>query len=104
MSTDPVLVIRRVWIEPAECTGHTLCHYEVPDLIDYDPAADVSVVKPRAVTWTREPLQQLLEAEAVCPMNAFFIETEDGKICNASDDWVQALIHKGAYRWADSAT
>jgi hypothetical protein len=38
------LVVKRIWIEQSECTGHTLCVPEAPDLIEFDQADGTSAV------------------------------------------------------------
>jgi ferredoxin len=95
-----LLVIRRVWIEKAECTGHTLCVPEAPGLIVNDERSDVSVVQEHSLERTQHNLKLLLEAEAVCPMSAFFIEVENGDVFNLSNDLIQKKIRQGNYRWA----
>jgi ferredoxin len=94
------LIIKRVWIEPAECTGHTLCVPEAPGLIAYDKKADVSVVLENSLKRTHQELKQLLEASEVCPMLAFFIQTSDGSTFNASNELIRSVIRKGHYKWA----
>ena len=98
---SPALVVRRVWIEKSECTGHTLCASEAPGLIEYDPSSDVSVVQEHSLERTQENLKLLLEAEAVCPMDAFFVELEDGKVFNLCNELIQTEVRRGNYRWAE---
>jgi ferredoxin len=90
-----------VWIEKSECTGHTLCVPEAPGLIEYDAASDVSVIKEGAFQRTQPELKALLEASEVCPMDAFYVETDDGSVFNASrNDNVRRAIREGRYTWA----
>jgi ferredoxin len=94
------LVIKRVWIEPAKCTGHTLCVPEAPGLIEYDESKDVSVVKEAALKRTQQELKLLLEASEVCPMSAFFLETLDGSTFNLDNELIRQAIRDGKYKWA----
>ncbi|HUG71837.1 MAG TPA: hypothetical protein VMK82_00295, partial [Steroidobacteraceae bacterium] len=94
------LVVRRVWIEGAECTWHTLCEPEAPGLITDDHANGVSRVKEESLLRTQDELNKLLEASRVCPMAAFYLETDTGDILNVdASDWVQNAIASGSYRW-----
>jgi len=96
-----VLSIRRVWIEKSECTGHRLCVPEAPGLIEYDAASDVSVVKEATLSRTHAELKKILEASEVCPMDAFFIETDDGGVFNVSrNEIIRRAVLEGRYRWA----
>jgi ferredoxin len=96
-----ILRIRRVWIEKAECTGHTLCVPEAPGLIAMDQEHDVAVVQEVALNRTHAELKLLLEASWVCPMDAFFIETDDGSTFNATrNEIVRCAIQEGRYTWA----
>jgi ferredoxin len=98
------LRVRRVWIEKAECTGHTLCVPEAPGLIEYDADSDVSVVKESALQRTHPELKALLDASEVCPMDAFFVETEDGSVFNVSrNDDIRRAVREGRYTWASKA-
>ena len=95
------LRIRRVWIEKADCTGHTLCVPDAPGLIEFDSASGVSVVKEAVLQRTQPELKALLEASEVCPMDAFFIETDDGSTFNASrNEIIRRAIREGRYTWA----
>jgi ferredoxin len=95
------LKIRRVWIERAECTGHTLCVPEAPGLIEYDRATDASSVKEAGLERTQAELKLLLDASEVCPMRAFFIETDDGSTFNATrNEDIRRAIRAGRYSWA----
>jgi hypothetical protein len=100
-----MLVIKRVWIEKAECTGHTLCLPEAPGLIAYYASDDVSDVKESGLRHTHQELTLLLEASSVCPMRAFFIETEDGRVYGIPDHpEVREAIRLRSYRWSNSVT
>jgi ferredoxin len=95
----PTLVVRRVWIEKTQCLWHTLCHSEAVGLIEFNDDVEASVVNEHLLRRTQDELRQLLEAEAVCPVEAFYLETDDGCIHNVSSDRVQAAIQTGDYRW-----
>ncbi len=94
------LVIRRVWIEKADCTGHALCVPEAPRLIAYDQHSAVSVVQQQSLERTQQNLKLLLEAAAVRPMSAFFVEVGNGTVFNVSNELIQRQIRAGQYRWA----
>jgi ferredoxin len=99
------LIIRRVWIEKAECTGHTLCVPEAPDLLQYLDSEDVTTVRQDQLRHTIAELTALISAAEVCPMHAFFIETEDGRVYNIPDDQeVRDAIRLKNYRWSTSVS
>jgi ferredoxin len=89
-----------VWIDPAQCTGHTLCVPEASGLIAYDKTKDVSVVKDANWQRTRQELMLLLEASEVCPMNAFILDTLDGGTFNLNNESIRQAIRDGKYKWA----
>jgi ferredoxin len=99
------LVIKRIWIERSECTGHTLCIPEAPDLIEFDQPGDTTVVKQSSLRHTHQELVQFLAASEVCPMNAFRVETEDGHIhCVPDDRSVRDALKRGDFRWSTAVT
>jgi ferredoxin len=94
------LVVRRVWIERKACLAHTLCEPEAPSLIESDEASDAFRIKEECLRRTQQELQLLLEASRVCPMDAFYVETDCGEVLNVDDtDWVRAAIKLGNYAW-----
>ena len=99
------LVIKRIWIDKAECTGHALCVPEAADQIEFTRAGGDSFARIRLLMYTQPELEMLLKASAVCPMRAFRLETEDGRVHVLPDDKaVRAALESGDYRWSDSAT
>jgi len=99
------LVVKRIWIERSECTGHTLCIPEAPELIEYDQSGDTSVVKQSSLRHTHQELAQFLAASEVCPMLAFRVETEDGHIhCVPDDRSVREALKQGNFRWSTAIT
>lgn len=98
------LVIKRIWIESAECTGHQLCVPEASELIEYLSKDDASVVKSNQLRYTQQELVALFGAASVCPMSAFYLETEDGRTLNVDADAIQQALKSGDYRWSDAAT
>jgi ferredoxin len=95
------LNIRRVWIERAECLGHTLCIPEAPGLIEFDDNGGVAVVREASLKRTQSELKILLEASAVCPMRAFRIEIDDGfAFTLPGNEDVRKAIREGRYSWA----
>ena len=61
------LVIRRIWIDKAECTGHGLCVPEAASLLEYSSAFRFSFVRNEALKHTQQELALLLAASEVCP-------------------------------------
>ncbi len=95
------LIVKRVWVERNECLSHTLCIPEAPDEIEYDDAIGSAVVKESSLRKTKEELERLLAAADVCPMNALYLETQNGSIFNVCDEPIQKLIKLGRFRWAE---
>jgi len=99
------LVIKRIWIDKAECTGHGLCVPEAENLIAYASPFDFSFVRNEALKYTQQELALLLAASEVCPMRAFRVETEDGRIHSVPDDKsVRDALKQGNYRWSATVT
>ena len=99
------LVIKRIWIERSECTGHGLCIPEAADLIDYTPLGDYSFVRAQQLAHTQQELVLLLAASTVCPMSAFRLEAEDGRVYSLpEDEMVRVALKSGDYRWSESVT
>jgi ferredoxin len=95
------LVVKRIWIERSECTGHTLCGPEAPDLIELDQSGDTSTVKQGSLRNSQQELAWLIAASEVCPMRAFRVETEDGRIhCVPDDRAVRDALKQGDFRWS----
>jgi ferredoxin len=93
------LVIKRVWIERSECTGHGLCVPEAAGLVEYNPLGDFSIVKLGRLTYAHQQLKTLLEASMVCPMTAFGLESEDGRVYTLPEDEpVRVALKSGNYR------
>jgi len=68
-----------------------------------DQEHDVAVVQD-ALIHTDTELKLLLEASWVCPMDAFYIETDDGSTFNAWRDLtIRRAIKEGRYTWAPKA-
>jgi ferredoxin len=96
------LVIKRIWIERSECLWHTLCVPEAPTLIENEPDGPAVVIQ-AALTYTQPELVQLVDASRVCPMRAFHIETEDGRVlCIPDDRSVGEALRAGNYRWSSA--
>ena len=94
------LIVRRVWIHKDECLRHTLCEPEAPGLIENDEANSVYRIKEESILQTQSELKQLLEASRVCPMAAFYLETDSGEVLNVKESaWVQKAINSGSYDW-----
>jgi ferredoxin len=99
------LVVKRIWIERSECTGHTLCVPEAPDLIEFNQSGEFSAVKQGLLHFTQQELACFLAASEVCPMRAFRIETEDGLIhCVPDDRKVRDALKQGDFRWSAAVT
>jgi ferredoxin len=99
------LVVKRIWIEKSECTGLTLCVPEAPDLIEFDQSDGISKVKQGSLRFTQQELARFLAASEVCPMNAFRVETEDGRIHRVPDDrLVREALKRGDFRWSTAVT
>jgi ferredoxin len=99
------LVVKRIWIERSECTGHTLCVPETPDLIEFNQSGEFSAVKQGSLHFTQQELACFLAASEVCPMRAFRIETEDGLIhCVPDDRKVRDALQQGDFRWSAAVT
>jgi hypothetical protein len=95
------LVVKRIWIEKSECLWHTLCVSEAPDLITARDAGGTPAVLPSALLYTKAGLGRLISASGICPVYAFYLETEDGRILNVQEsDEVQAALRSGEYRWS----
>ena len=92
------LIVKRIWIEKAECTASTLCEPEAPGLIESDE--NTLWVKEAVLQHTQRELELLFDAAGVCPVAAFYLETHDGHVFNVEDDFVQEAVSKGDYRWA----
>ena len=100
MARDQKLIVRRVWIERVECLAHTLCGPEAPGLIEIDESAGASRIREEVLRRTPEELKQLLEATWVCPVSAFYVETDGGDVYIVGEtDWVQRAIRSGNYAW-----
>jgi hypothetical protein len=94
------LIVRRVWIDLDSCLWHTLCRPEAPGLIEEVGSDGASRIKEESLLRTQDELKQLLEASQVCPMNAFYVETDSGEVLNIGElDWVQKAIQSGSYAW-----
>ena len=97
------LVVKRIWIERSECTGCGLCVPEAAGLVEYNPLGDSSIVKMDRLTYAHQQLKSLLEASMVCPMWAFRLESEDGRVYTLPEDEpVRVALESGNYRWAES--
>ena len=97
------LVVKRIWIEKSECTGHGLCIPEADGLIEYNPLGDFSIVKVDRLRYAQQQLASLLEASKVCPMRAFRLESEDGRVYTLPEDEpVRVALESGNYRWSES--
>ena len=100
-----LLKVKRVFVEPSQCTAHTLCQSEVPQRqieIEYSPSVgfDVSVVQENIVPRTKEALLMLLHADDVCPMDAFRVELESGEVFLVSNPEIQNIIESEQVEWA----
>ena len=94
------LIIRRFWIDKESCTGFTLCRIEAPGIIAEDEANGVSRIREESLLRTPGELKRLLEAWRMCPMAAFYLETDSGEILNIDEsDWAQSAIASGLCRW-----
>ena len=99
------LRVRSIFIKPSECTAHTLCEPELSkNVITMDGldnyGYEVAVLHQDRLPRTKESLLSMLEAADVCPMDAFYIELEDGTEMNVWADYVQKKIDKGEIEWA----
>ena len=99
------LRIRRIFIKPSECTAHTLCQPELAEgVITMDgkdtDGYEVANLNQDKLPRTKEALLYMLSAADVCPMDAFYIELEDGSEMNVWADYVQKKIEQGEIDWA----
>ena len=100
-----VLRVKRIFIKPSECTNHTLCEPElVKGAITMDgkdsSGYEVAVLHQDKLPRTKESLLSMLSAADVCPMDAFYIELEDGSEMNVWADYVQKKIEQGKIEWS----
>jgi len=101
------LRISRVFINHEDCTVSGLCETELPaDVITYEPHEvdgfhyESAVINQGKLPRTEESLLSMLAAADVCPMDAYYIELEDGTILNVYDDIVQRKIGSKQVEWA----
>ena len=92
------LIVKRIWIEQTQCTASTLCEPEAPGLIE---AGEETVeIREALLQRTQRELELLFGAAGVCPVAAFYLETQEGRVFNVEDDFVQQAVSTGDYRWA----
>ncbi len=95
------LVVKRIWIEKSDCLWHTICVAEAPDLITDKDEDGVPAVMQSVLTHSQSELAQLLAVSQFCPVAAFFLETEDGRILNMDENpEILSALKDGSYRWA----
>ena len=95
-----VLRIRRVFISSSNCTTFMLCQGFLGEKVITYNEDGLAKINESELPRTKESLILMLNGTNYCPMGAFHIELDNGKIYNVDYDVVQKKIEQGKIEWA----